>query len=771
MQKLYYKNLYNEDRNFEQTFLKIKKIILGSNSLSLSYYANESLINDLSLIITEFLIGVNDKEIVMDNINQIIDKYDYRILSDYLRSIKLNEDVSLFDHIDSDRPDYYISQHTVDFFNEQSIDLVEKNSLSELFSETGENYYFYAKNSKGKQIIDCLVKDSNGNIGSYIEQQKDLAGMFSLVRKGLIKKVQLSDGQYIITKKNNPEKKGKFENEQKIVSEVSKRLGFGNNSKIKYADFCLSLISPLAVIAMPCSDTYYSIMLYQPGRTLEEILLAEQDAQARAFHFKNIRQILETLYNNGIIWTDMAPRNIIVDETEDIPTYYILDFEKSKILSEAATKKERAEHLRGPVCVEEFGAVCSLNELKQIFDFDPDKWDLSSEESVPFEKPKRELLAIFEGRNQHNFTFGQYNKLEQEVLKVRLPIISSNQIFYPLHCSFKVDHYLGADYDRKLTEVFLSANKLNLFVPVIKIIETLLELSENRIITDEFISLCSVKTDVPSNTHNLPTEKLKDIIDNLYSLKDNKKLFSEFINRLDFKRIFLKNYVECFSVFGGIDVCKKNYSAIETELLDVFKHLDYSDNIKTIFLSGGYGRGEITPSSDIDVAVIGKDTDEIKKSISDNITSALGMEVEYYPFSDENFQDYIINNPQYLIDVVNCKLIYSTKSSGSSVKSTRDTFLNNRIFLRKVIDTYLERLKKEDDLKLLLESINVVLYLFKSIISKDFYEILAYYKNILISNKLHRYYHDCDFIFYPKQLERILGDTIIILENLKENLI
>ena len=207
MQKLHYKNLYNEDRDFEQTFLKIKKIILSSNSLSLSYYANESLINDLSLIITEFLIGVNDKEIVMDNINQIIDKYDYRILSDYLRSIKLNEDVSLFDHIDSDRPDYYISQQTVGFFNEQSIDLVEKNSLPELFSETGENYCFYAKNSNGKQIIDCLVKDSNGNIGLYIEYQKDLAGMFSLVRKGLIKKIQLADGRYIITKRNNPEKK------------------------------------------------------------------------------------------------------------------------------------------------------------------------------------------------------------------------------------------------------------------------------------------------------------------------------------------------------------------------------------------------------------------------------------------------------------------------------------------------------------------------------------------------------------------------------------
>lgn len=73
-------------------------------------------------------------------------------------------------------------------FEKSDIPAIQKDSLSELFSESGKASYFYVKNTLGKHIIDNLIKDSKGNIASYIELQKDLAGMFSLVRKGLIKK-------------------------------------------------------------------------------------------------------------------------------------------------------------------------------------------------------------------------------------------------------------------------------------------------------------------------------------------------------------------------------------------------------------------------------------------------------------------------------------------------------------------------------------------------------------------------------------------------------
>ena len=190
-----------------------------------------------------------------------------------------------------------------------------------------------------------------------------------------------------------------------------------------------------------------------------------------------------------------------------------------------------------------------------------------------------------------------------------------------------------------------------------------------------------------------------------------------------------------------------------------------------IFLSGGYGRGEITPSSDIDIAVIGNNTTDTQKNINNKIDSILGMDVEYYPFSNKNIKEYVINNPQYLIDIAKCKLIYATKSSSNHLKDIVEELSTDQNFLRKLIDTYLKYLGKKDYLKFLLESINVLLYLFKKNIDESFYDILTYYKNILISNKLHKYYHYRDFVFYPAQLEMIHRDIVIFLNTLKENLI
>lgn len=96
------------------------------------------------------------------------------------------------------------------------------------------------------------------------------------------------------------------------------------------------------------------------------------------------------------------------------------------------------------------------------------------------------------------------------------------------------------------------------------------------------------------------------------------------------------------------------------------------------------------------------------------------MDVEYYPFSNKNIKEYVINNPQYLIDIAKCKLIYATKSSSNHLKDIVEELSNDQNFLRKLIDTYLRYLGKKDYLKFLLESINVLLYLFKKILMKVF---------------------------------------------------
>src|SRR5205807_1701020 len=93
--------------------------------------------------------------------------------------------------------------------------------------------------------------------------------------------------------------------------------------------------------------------------------------------------------------------------------------------------------------------------------------------SSPFEKPKRELVAIFEARGEKSYTLGAYNRLEQQVMKVRFPFTdeAKNIKHYPLYICFKVDHYLGSEYDRKTTELLMSAYEYDCLLATVDVLE------------------------------------------------------------------------------------------------------------------------------------------------------------------------------------------------------------------------------------------------------------------------------------------------------------
>src|SRR5205823_3124218 len=86
----------------------------------------------------------------------------------------------------------------------------------------------------------------------------------------------------------------------------------------------LKLIKPFAVFSNKQLHKFYSLAYLQEGKTLEEILLCEQDSMARSEYLKNARKILDFLYEKGIIWGDMAPRNTIVNQMSGVTDYYIL---------------------------------------------------------------------------------------------------------------------------------------------------------------------------------------------------------------------------------------------------------------------------------------------------------------------------------------------------------------------------------------------------------------------------------------------------------------
>ncbi len=771
-----YQDICCENQRFSSLFLKVKDIICNSNNQSISYYSNNAFINELTLIITQFIAGKKEQESLLEDIRYIFDNFDYRTVGIYINAL-ISDNKAVLKAIRSHSDpllDYHISQFnkTKKVKSSKNINLVQKYKLPELFAENHPGCYFYAKNTSGAKIIKELYCDSSGNIIDYIEQQMDLPGMFSLVRRGLVKKIPLKNGNYVVSKRNNPEKPGRFQNEQETISKISRRIGFGKNKKIKYKDFAIAMIAPIAIVAIPQADRYYSIMDYQKGKTLEEVLLAEKNRDKRVQHFKNLRKILNILYDNGIVWTDMAPRNIIVENANSsYPIYYILDFEKSKVLEHPATELDKAEHLRGPVCVEEFGAICSLEEIKQIFDFDPEKWNFNSKAPVPFVKPKRELVSIFKGRGKKCFNFGEYNKLEKKVINVRLPINKGEKTLYPLHCSFEVDHYLGEDYDRKLTEIFLSSVNFGLFGETIELFESLLQNLNNKTLVSEFISFCCEDSlDLAVNKAKI---ELKAAIDELYKNKEKNSVFTKSLNKFAIKQAMLSNYTNNFFITNGLTVCKGNFSLLRGKIFDLIKSIKYQGDVENVFLSGGFGRGEISPSSDIDIAILDQNNISLRRSISNKLHNNLELDAEFYPFSKRNFEKFVFKNPQFFIDVLCGKLVYLKSSAPDRVSKLRTALLQNKNYLVKVLDFYLKNIaQKEEVSKLLLESINLVLCLSQNDnkMSKD-NEALIYYKSILLSNKLYTYYHSNNLFLYQSQLKRIKDDVLNVLNNYKQRLV
>jgi hypothetical protein len=74
----------------------------------------------------------------------------------------------------------------------------------------------------------AIIQKLGTEIEAYISAQPDLAGVHSLVRKGLVKSFTLPNGMRVVTKRNNPQKPGRFECEQRNAQAIRMRLNLPN---------------------------------------------------------------------------------------------------------------------------------------------------------------------------------------------------------------------------------------------------------------------------------------------------------------------------------------------------------------------------------------------------------------------------------------------------------------------------------------------------------------------------------------------------------------
>ena len=72
-------------------------------------------------------------------------------------------------------------------------------------------------------------------------------------------------------------------------------------------------------------------------------------------------------------------------------------------------------------------------------------------------------------------------------MKVRFPFTdgAKNIKRYPLYICFKVDHYLGSEYDRKTTELLMSAYEYDCLLATVDVLEQVLQNLDNQLILED----------------------------------------------------------------------------------------------------------------------------------------------------------------------------------------------------------------------------------------------------------------------------------------------
>lgn len=662
------------NKQYDLTIVKmaneIAELLRNIPNDSFSFYKNESLIEDLSLAMARrtYSLGISS-----------IDK---AVFCKAWESCEFLLFAEVFDHLigqSNNRPNWIddvlqgdakaIYQHQTVRFSLRYGDTdpqkyVRVDDLSSLFSTETSPYLIYWRQEPDDLSLK-LLGDARWRLADLISMQADLPGVNSLVRSGLVKALYLKDGSRIVAKRDNPDKPGRFVNEQKNIEEIVSRLGLPRREsflRINGNEVSIRVIRPFAVFSDKASNVLYSLSHYEGHPTLEAILLQEKNSAKRRHYLSKARTVLEHLYEKGIIWGDMAPRNILVSEDKNETTFYLLDFEKTVFTDEAVPLAQRLEHARGPMCVEEFGAVCSPQEVIECFSgyFDPDSWTFDDPGNIPYKKPKREVIDILAGRGNTNPTLGDYNAAEREMLGVRFPFTGHDEIVrFPLHTSFKIDHYLGAEYDRKTTEAFMNARKYNLLDRVVDILNNDLRRGENRLVLAQFTSRLyedegGSGVDASKGSSQLFSE-LRKTIDLIHGCGADQDRLLNTIGRLDIREQFHRTRTECKLQSPTKHVeTKLNWSIVERFLQDFVRKQNPVRSLVT--LHGGGARGEFSGGSDLDIAVISADGDRteavhLEQEFVRFAQGTLGVSAELFPpLSLESLEEYILSQPECFLD-------------------------------------------------------------------------------------------------------------------------
>ena len=524
----------------------------GANGV-LRYQRSAALVVYLAQRIEEALTDVKVPTMALRAVHALITQFDYRLVGDYLRVLRSDDAPAInnFTQLittnspaERNRLLYEIARtrftQTVSLGDGRSVVLVPQ--LEDVFSRTGHGLFVYRNDHSMQSQLNSMIRDIDGRLGDFIEQQYDLPGLNNVVRFGVVKSWFLPGGTTVVSKRENVDKPGRFQIEQFNYEAVLSRMGRRSEGRVCLArtaegdSVWLMVVRPFAIISDGYSGRRYALSVWDSGASLEDLLMDQHESVMRPVYLTHYRQLLDALYDRGILWGDISPRNVVVRREGRDLVYHILDFEKTLVLDGPATTAQRITHCQEQNCVEELANVCTQSEVEECFKgyYAFEGRDPESDAALSF-VPRPKLGDILRGRGLHQTTLGTYNQVDLEVTSVRVPDTdpATGQRRFPAHLNHKIENYLRGmkykdfvDHDRKTTEVLIAAKHQGCYYEVINVLSKATDRVEIALLKAEFDGLLE---DPPTYCVMPPrhvTDELVHTIDRLYQSREHANDFA-----------------------------------------------------------------------------------------------------------------------------------------------------------------------------------------------------------------------------------------------------
>lgn len=470
---------------------------------------------------------------------------DYRLVADYLWSTETGNQVAIeFCEQIALEPDerrrgrlrYQLGKHRFGRLAQGPISV--RTSVAEVLDAEDDGISAYVVDPDQGDVFRTLFADLGPGLSAFIENQHEVPGPNARIRQGTVKSWFLPDGSQVSSKRENPLKPDRFRHELEAYEEVARRLeAHGTPGPVWMPDQpsrVLRQVPLMAVVRDGAAKRNYAIYRWITGTSLECVLLNRNSGTERARVFQDHRALIDLLFDCGILWGDLSPRNILLsrrDDDHNDEVLYILDFEKTTFVEPPVDPEYRITHCRGQLAVEELGVWGTPDEVSKCLRgyFDPKGWDLHATTPVTF-PPRPEVVAILAGKGITELQLGLYNQTDLEIYTIRSPYTdpSTGRRRYPGQVAFRVEHYLSCagehratHYDRATTEVLMAARRANHFEAAFGVLERGVDAVERAFVLAEVRGL--LNGDHRDGTITPPwaeIHQLTALLDELYAARD-----------------------------------------------------------------------------------------------------------------------------------------------------------------------------------------------------------------------------------------------------------